>query len=97
MVGAVPHFAPSGAPPPGQKTETRVPLVSQLTAPSACTAWTVLPFFRLLQSPVRDIKGEGYQPRNRKTPLSQATRRKKPLKGPRGADPWRQGIDSLLG
>jgi hypothetical protein len=36
-VGAVPHFAPSGAPPLGQKTETNVSLASQLTEPSACT------------------------------------------------------------
>lgn len=31
----VPHFAPSGAPPLGQKTDTRVSLDSQLTDPSA--------------------------------------------------------------
>lgn len=59
-------FAPSGAPPPGQKTETRVPLVSQLAAPLACTARTVLPFFASSQSPARDVKEEGYQPRNSK-------------------------------
>src|SRR5882757_3350258 len=34
-VGDVPHFAPSGAPPLGQNTETRVSLASQLAAPSA--------------------------------------------------------------
>jgi hypothetical protein len=37
-VGAVPHLAPSAAPPLGQNTETSVSLASQLTAPSACTA-----------------------------------------------------------
>jgi hypothetical protein len=37
-VGAVPHFAPSGAPPLGQKTDTRVSLDSQVTDPSAWTA-----------------------------------------------------------
>jgi hypothetical protein len=38
-VGVVPHLAPSGAPPLGQNTETKVSLASQLTAPSACTEW----------------------------------------------------------
>jgi hypothetical protein len=33
-----PHFAPSGAPPLGQNTETNVSFASQLTEPSACTA-----------------------------------------------------------
>lgn len=37
MVGVVPHFAPSGAPPVGQNTDTSVSLAPQLTAPSACT------------------------------------------------------------
>src|SRR5581483_302254 len=37
-VGEVLHFAPSAAPPLGQKTETSVSLGSQLTAPSICTA-----------------------------------------------------------
>jgi hypothetical protein len=36
-VGDVPHFAPSGAPPLGQNTDTRVSLASQLAAPSAWT------------------------------------------------------------
>jgi hypothetical protein len=36
-VGVVPHFVPSGAPPPGQNTDTSVSLASQLTEPSACT------------------------------------------------------------
>ena len=31
MVGLVPHFAPSGAPPEGQNTDTRISLASQLT------------------------------------------------------------------
>ena len=33
----VPHFGPSGAPPPGQNTDTNVSLASQLISPSACT------------------------------------------------------------
>ena len=37
-VGDVAHFAPSAAPPPGQNTDTRVSLASQLAAPSPCTA-----------------------------------------------------------
>jgi hypothetical protein len=37
MVGAVWHFAPSAAPPPGQKTDTRTSLASQLTPPSSET------------------------------------------------------------
>jgi hypothetical protein len=36
-LGFVPHFAPSGAPPLGQNTDTKVSLGSQLTTPSACT------------------------------------------------------------
>src|SRR5215213_10239043 len=36
-VGWVEHFAPSAAPPPGQNTDTRVSLASQLAAPSAWT------------------------------------------------------------
>jgi glutathione S-transferase len=43
MVGVVPHFAPSGAPPAGQKTDANVSLASQLTAPSACTNRTTVP------------------------------------------------------
>jgi hypothetical protein len=35
IVGAVLHFAPSGAPPPGQKTDTSASVASQLTTPSA--------------------------------------------------------------
>src|SRR3984893_11016351 len=49
-VGDVPHFAPSGAPPLGQNTDTRVSLASQLAAPSASTdlrltaaAWPLSP------------------------------------------------------
>jgi hypothetical protein len=37
MIGAVPHFAPSGRPHAGQNTETDFSLESQLTSPSACT------------------------------------------------------------
>ena len=37
MVGLVPHFAPSGEPPPGQNTDTRVSFASQFTVPSDCT------------------------------------------------------------
>jgi hypothetical protein len=35
MVGVVPHFAPSAAPPEGQNTDTSISSPSQLTAPSA--------------------------------------------------------------
>src|SRR5258708_8498967 len=41
IVGEVPHFAPSGAPPLGQNTETNVSFASQLIEPSACTARTL--------------------------------------------------------
>ena len=43
IVGVVPHFAPSGAPPPGQNTETNVSPASQSTAPSACTDRMAVP------------------------------------------------------
>src|SRR5260370_10414620 len=36
--GPGPPFAPPGAPPLGQNTETNVSFASQLTEPSACTA-----------------------------------------------------------
>src|SRR2546421_12551106 len=35
IVGVVPHFDPSGAPPLGQNTDTNASLASQLTGPSA--------------------------------------------------------------
>jgi hypothetical protein len=41
IVGDVPHFAPSGAPPLGQNTETKVSFASQLAAPSDWTDLTV--------------------------------------------------------
>ena len=41
IVGEVPHFAPSGAPPLGQNTETNVSFASQLAAPSDWTDLTV--------------------------------------------------------
>jgi len=50
-VGDVPHFAPSGAPPLGQKTDTRVSLDSQLTDPSAWTART----FVVVASPLSPL------------------------------------------
>lgn len=50
MVGVVWHFAPSAAPPPGQKTDTGVSFAPQLTVPSlhgtnvgACVALSALP------------------------------------------------------